>query len=526
MTALLSLSPQMTLQSSLFQLSTMTDFSGVNDVLTDIQETLQAAEASARPAFCHQILNGTHDEIAQALVDIANNPPSLNALVSSERTVAVIQSAAKSHPIDTAHVRDGIQAWVDGPHPSLPGTPSWLSRLFGKMNYGLGNASIATLPLTLPALAGQLGCLLASGGVSPGWLAASAILVGTGMAASYQRKSIAVEMLDRAEKEPLSAAEIQAYFDHFLAVTPAVDAKKHDDLDVLDAIRKSSSNGGKPTLNRAATWRTAADFMNLAAVGTLSLQRDPSGQLYDRIAQAIGIGVLQRLQWQPIVLEPHRLIALQEMRRQGYKFIFVSNHRSHLDILGDVALLRDFSPRMIAKDGLASVPFLGWAPQHHLLRPSKWHRDGLLGGAKHPLTDRKPTKASHAALNVQSREVLENNHALFAYAEGTRMNTGDRGEEVGIQLFKNGVFHVAEHAGEKTVIVPVAHYGFGAMLPKSAGQAIVDGAMMYQPTVMSVGEPIEVSGRKYKELRLEAWMAVWRQLAAIQAHMNHEMQRP
>lgn len=82
------------------------------------------------------------------------------------------------------------------------------------------------------------------------------------------------------------------------------------------------------------------------------------------------------------------------------------------------------------------------------------------------------------------------------------------------------------------MIVPLALYGLGGMFPKSTRDLLFEGAMVNQPVVLSVGEPIEYGcsdfeprqGQERKEriqsARRAVWKQLWEALWPIQDYMN------
>jgi 1-acyl-sn-glycerol-3-phosphate acyltransferase len=550
MTALLPIAPSLhafsglnvqTLSASLHQWSAATSFEATRDdlrVLSDAlrphQERWAAEDRAARERRGYplqalanfQDLTGSDDDaVTQALAEIAGHSKAL-AVLADAPAARRVQEAARRHPIDTSAVKDGFQSWMNGSPPTTAsGRPNAISRLIGGLNYWLGSVYFpGFIAGTLADGLFQLGHLAATGQGNPGALAANAALLGFSLCASYPRRVATRELIESSRRGSLSEQEIEAYFERFAKPFGGLGALAHAtaDDDPIEAIRRSSGPGGSPRPATLATLRTIFDFLDLARVGNASLQEDPSGVLYDRITRAIALGTFKHLRWQPVVLNQERLTALKYLKSQGHKIIFIANHRSHLDILADVALLSDFSPRMVAKQELMMTPELGWTWAHHPGSPGRWKRDGILRGAQHVIVDRENSKQAYKAMNEDARRVLEEGHSLFSYATGTRDATPDRSVEVGMGAFKNGAFYVAKAMAPKAVIVPVAHYGLGRTLPKSVSDSFFPGAMLNMPAVLSIGEFFEVDDLSVKKMNRLAWRGVWRELAPIQAYMNNQ----
>ena len=99
---------------------------------------------------------------------------------------------------------------------------------------------------------------------------------------------------------------------------------------------------------------------------------------------------------------------------------------------------------------------------------------------------------------------------------------------MGIQFFRDGIFHIAAAAEDDVVYCTLGLYGLGRMLPKRMGQDLLDGAMLNGPAVLSIGEPLTVPrkegehhGAYIKRLNRTVWGSLWRgHLGAVQAAMN------
>jgi 1-acyl-sn-glycerol-3-phosphate acyltransferase len=312
--------------------------------------------------------------------------------------------------------------------------------------------------------------------------------------------------------------------------------------DTLEAIHQSiTPNAPVPRQSLIAGLQLVRDYLHLASIANLSFQRDSSGQLYDNVIPDVALAFMQRLQSQPRVLHPARLQELRHLQEQGCDIIIVPNHRSWFDIPVLISLLRDLSPRFVVKDELHAVPALGWSPLHQPLagqswkeRWEHWKDDGVIRRAKHIAIDRDKPIQALKKLRRESKSVFKNGHALVIFAEETRYPTPNRRREFGMKFFESGVFAVAQgqaRQGRKVLIVPVALYGLGELLPKDIWQDLLEGPTVNQPIVLSIGESIDVAsvresfpGLKRGELamclNLITWHRLWQELAGIQTFMN------
>jgi len=143
-------------------------------------------------------------------------------------------------------------------------------------------------------------------------------------------------------------------------------------------------------------------------------------------------------------------------------YVFVSNHQSIYDIPILFAAL-PFQLRIIAKQSLGRIPFLGW----HL------HRAG------HLLVDRQRPGAS--VLKKMSRLVGER-HSLIVFPEGTRSIDGQVG------TFKAGSFVLA--VGAAIPIVPISIAGSSRVMRK--GQLMVCPA----DVTVTLHPPVPVAERR------------------------------
>ena len=140
-------------------------------------------------------------------------------------------------------------------------------------------------------------------------------------------------------------------------------------------------------------------------------------------------------------------------------YVFAANHQSIYDIPILFASL-PFQLRIIAKESLGRIPFMGW----HL------HRTG------HVLVDRsKPG----AGVVKKMAKLVEEGHSLIVFPEGTRSTDGSVGR------FKGGSFVIALQAG--LPVVPISVVG--------SRHVMFRGELMVRPGVVRVivHDPIETA---------------------------------
>ena len=143
-------------------------------------------------------------------------------------------------------------------------------------------------------------------------------------------------------------------------------------------------------------------------------------------------------------------------------YVFAANHQSIYDIPIVFASL-PFQLRIIAKESLGRIPFMGW----HLRRTG------------HVLVDR--SRAGAGTVKKMARLVAEG-HSLIVFPEGTRSVDG------AVAPFKGGSFVIALDAG--LPIVPISIVGSRHVMRK--------GELMVRPGAVTlvVHDPIETAGRE------------------------------
>jgi 1-acyl-sn-glycerol-3-phosphate acyltransferase len=188
-----------------------------------------------------------------------------------------------------------------------------------------------------------------------------------------------------------------------------------------------------PTFNRVPVY--------LAMLYTLCIS---VAVAWDALLQRVSIERCDRLLawWSRRILQSGRLslaVSGAEHLRAGQAYVFMSNHRSILDI----PVLFQAVPgtlRMVAKEELSKVPLWGQA-----LR-----RSGFV------LIDRRDTQAAIERLNASS-ELFARGVSVWIAPEGTRSRTGE------LLPFKKGGFMLAIGLG--IPVVPVRIDGTADVVP-------------------------------------------------------------
>ncbi len=152
----------------------------------------------------------------------------------------------------------------------------------------------------------------------------------------------------------------------------------------------------------------------------------------------------------------------------GERYVFVSNHSSHLDALAILVSLPRHGLRFIAKDELGRVPLFGAA----------------LRTTGNVFVARSDTQRDVRALDAARDELLRHISVLF-FAEGHRSETGALGP------FKKGAAMFALKTGLSVVPIGVQ----GAFEIYSRGYEVKRGGTIG----VSIGTPIETKGRAVEE---------------------------
>jgi len=160
------------------------------------------------------------------------------------------------------------------------------------------------------------------------------------------------------------------------------------------------------------------------------------------------------------VLHPERL-------DRSRSFVVVANHESFCDILVLLANL-PMQVRFLAKRSIFRVPVLGWS----------------IAAAGFIAVDREDRSRGTETVDAALRR-LSGGRSVVIFPEETRTRTGD------LLPFKRGAAHLALRSG--LPILPIALAGTFRVLRRGS-LLIAPG-----PVAMSVGDPIEVSGRTLRD---------------------------
>ena len=163
----------------------------------------------------------------------------------------------------------------------------------------------------------------------------------------------------------------------------------------------------------------------------------------------------------------------------GAPYVFMSNHRSHFDVLALAVGLDAFQLRWVAKKELTHVPVFGWGLRH----------------TGHVIVDRSDHAQAMASMRA-AEDKMRSGISVIVFPEGTRAPTDDA-----LLPFKRGGFVLARETG--IPIVPVGVCGSRAILPPH-GRDIAAGEIE-----VVVGAPVDAAGRELDEL-----------MAVVRAHIE------
>ena len=188
----------------------------------------------------------------------------------------------------------------------------------------------------------------------------------------------------------------------------------------------------------------------LGSVSVLSTLFDRHGNFGHKCARAWSWLILKTT---GVVVEVEGLDRLDRSR----SYIFASNHQSIYDIPILFASL-PFQLRILAKESLGRIPFMGW----HLQRTG------------HVLVDRSNPGAGVVR---KMKRLVNEGHSLIVFPEGTRSTDGSVGR------FKGGSFIIALQSG--LPVVPISVIG--------SRHVMFRGELMVRPgrVRVVVHEPIE-----------------------------------
>jgi 1-acyl-sn-glycerol-3-phosphate acyltransferase len=189
------------------------------------------------------------------------------------------------------------------------------------------------------------------------------------------------------------------------------------------------------------------------SISLLSTLVDRSGDFAHRCARV----------WARLILKTSGVtVSVSGLERldRSRSYVFAANHQSIYDI-PIVFTALPYQLRIVAKQSLGRIPFMGW----HL------HLAG------HLLVDR--SRPGAGVVKKMARLVGEH-HSLIVFPEGTRSIDGT------IQRFKGGSFALAVEAG--LPVVPITICGSRHVMTK--------GQLMVRPGAVTVAihEPIETAG--------------------------------
>lgn len=174
------------------------------------------------------------------------------------------------------------------------------------------------------------------------------------------------------------------------------------------------------------------------------------------------------------------------------RYVFVSNHSSHLDAPAILRALARHPVRFVAKVELGRVPLFGPA----------------LRVTGNVMVSRADTRGDVGKLERAQRELLESVSVLF-FAEGTRSLTGELG------AFKRGAAVFALRSGLPLVAIGV----HGSRDIYARGFEVNHGGAIG----VAVGEPIEIAGRGLEDR--DALTAELRDAVAAQMRRARELAR-
>ncbi|CAN5613299.1 lysophospholipid acyltransferase family protein [soil metagenome] len=198
----------------------------------------------------------------------------------------------------------------------------------------------------------------------------------------------------------------------------------------------------------------------LGAASLVSTLFDRSGHFGHRCARA----------WSRLILKTTgvrvRVSGLEHLD-PGRSYVFAANHQSIYDIPVVFASI-PFQLRIVAKDSLGRIPFLGW----HLRRTGH-----LLVDRRHPGAD----------IVRKMKRLVSEAHSLIVFPEGTRSVDGV------IARFRKGTFIVAIDA--QLPVVPVTIGGSRHVMRK--------GRLMVCPgeVTLTVHPPLETIGTTRDDVR-------------------------
>ncbi|MGA3051193.1 MAG: lysophospholipid acyltransferase family protein [Chitinispirillaceae bacterium] len=153
----------------------------------------------------------------------------------------------------------------------------------------------------------------------------------------------------------------------------------------------------------------------------------------------------------------------REKLSPGKRYVFFSNHQSHLDIPVLFAGI-GYPICFIAKKELFQIPIFGWG----------------MAAMGHVRIDRANARKARQSLTRGVRLLKQHRLSLVLFPEGTRSATGMLGE------FKQGSFALAQEAG--VAVVPVVIRKANERLPKK--NLVVKPGEVY----LDICDPVDITG--------------------------------
>lgn len=160
--------------------------------------------------------------------------------------------------------------------------------------------------------------------------------------------------------------------------------------------------------------------------GTLGLLFAPINKRFSR-----SLGTLWSLHL--LMVTGIRIVAHGAEKLDPHKrYVFLSNHQSHIDI---PVLFRSLKRPLafIAKKELFQIPFFGWCLHAH----------------GHVWIDRTNARKAHASINRAVTKLQKENISLVLFPEGTRSSDGTIGQ------LKQGSFSLVQKAGVEVVPIVI-----------------------------------------------------------------------
>lgn len=181
---------------------------------------------------------------------------------------------------------------------------------------------------------------------------------------------------------------------------------------------------------------------------------------------------------------------------KGKCYVFVSNHMSYLDTPIIMSILKDFSPRFIAKDSLFKIPIFG---------------TGMKAVGHVPLHKKEPLKAMKE-LN-RAIETLKKGESVLLFPEGTRNTNEDR-----LLDFKIGAFIIAIKMGLE--MVPIIIYGSGRCVPR--GSIFVRPGRVYVKICDPLPWALEHNLKQREELKKKTYDFMEKKFLELNKWVNKE----